>query len=182
MNENAYVEQGERSLEQVKVMAIKDQTTYEVAIAYTRVMKELKEQIVEYWKEPKKKAYDAHKAVTAKEKQMLDPVDRAEKLLRTKIGAYHAETEKKRREEEDRLREEAREQGMDDSLVTVEKPETVGVSYRDQWVWSVCSFSAVPDEFKSINKSLVNRIVRQDKGNTRIPGIEVKCKKIPVIS
>lgn len=182
MNETAFVEQGERSLEQVRSMEITDQATYEVAIAYTKVMKELETQIKEYWKEPKKKAFEAHKAVTAKEKEMLGPVERAEKLLRTKIGAYNAKLEEQRRKEEARLRDKARQKGLDDSLVTVEKPATMGVSYRDQWVWSVISFSSVPDEFKSINEALLNRIVRQDKGATRIPGIEVSCKKIPVIS
>ena len=85
---------------------ISDQESYEGAALFTKKIKEASKQVTEYWKTPKENAAKVHKDICAKEKQMLEPLKEAEKILKTKMIAYTTEQERKAREEEMRIRKE----------------------------------------------------------------------------
>lgn len=67
-------------------------------------LKNIRKNMVAYWEEPKKLAYDAWKGVVAKEKNMLDQVDITITGLTRKINVYL--TEEKRKAEEERKKQE----------------------------------------------------------------------------
>jgi hypothetical protein len=93
--------------EHINSIAVRDAETYEVAGRYVLDLDGLRRKIVDYWAEPKRKAFEAHKAITEKEKQMLRPIDDKRKLLDRKISDYLTE-ERRRRDEEQRKLDEQR--------------------------------------------------------------------------
>ena len=79
---------------------VDDPASMEIASEMVLELDAMKKKVVDYWAEPKKNAYDSWKSITAKEKEMLDPIDTARDGLRRKINFYL--TEQKRKEDEER--------------------------------------------------------------------------------
>jgi len=71
---------------------------------------DLLSKIKSYWKPLKEKAHEAHKAITAKENEMIKPIEERKKLLSTNISAYLTEQDRIKREEQRRLDDERRAQ------------------------------------------------------------------------
>jgi hypothetical protein len=83
-----------------------DKQTYEAAAEHVLNLDSTLKKIKEYWAGPKKAAYDAHKAITRKENEMLEPVEEVKKGLIAKINKWLAEESAKQRAEQARLDEE----------------------------------------------------------------------------
>jgi hypothetical protein len=130
------------------------------------------------------------------------PLEEAKKYLQSEGKRYLTEQEKIRREEEARLREIARKEEEDRRMKEAEQAEKEGNHeeaeaiiqeeiyvpapvvertvpkvdnrlFKKQWKWRVIDINKVPVQYKVINETMVNGIVRSMKGSTRIPGIEV---------
>jgi hypothetical protein len=71
-------------------------------------LKDTEKKIKDYWKDPKEKSHQAHKAITEKENQMLKPVQTWIKTLNGKISNYLTDQENKRKEEQKKLDEQRR--------------------------------------------------------------------------
>lgn len=84
---------------------VDDPASMEIASEMVIGLDNLKKKVVDYWADTKKRAYDAWKGITAKEKEMLDPIESARDNLKKKINGYL--TEQKRKEDEERRRLEA---------------------------------------------------------------------------
>jgi hypothetical protein len=84
---------------------VDDPATMEIASEMVIGLDNLKKKVVDYWADTKKRAYDAWKGITAKEKEMLDPIESARDNLKKQINFYL--TEKKRKEDEERRKLEA---------------------------------------------------------------------------
>lgn len=104
--------------EKVKEITVTDKQTFEIAGELIIELDRLVKQIKEYWKEPKERAFQAHKAITAKESEMLRPVTDRRNDLASKIKKYLTDQERIRREEQARLDAERmkREQAERDKL------------------------------------------------------------------
>lgn len=89
--------------ERIKGLVITDKQSYQTAGEIIIDLDHLIKQIKEYWKEPKERAFQAHKAITAKESEMLRPVTDRRNDLAGKIKKYLTEQDKIRREEQSRL-------------------------------------------------------------------------------
>lgn len=87
-------------------IVITNQETYENAVKFAKTIKEANKKVTEYWKPSKESAALAHKTICQKEKDMLEPLKKAETILKSKMIEYTTEQEKIRQEEEIRLREE----------------------------------------------------------------------------
>jgi hypothetical protein len=109
MDENALKQEIMTVDERIAAVVVCDAQTYEVAGKMVIDLDGLKKKIEAYWKEPIEKAFQAHKALTAKRGEMLKPVDDRRKTLTQKISAYLTEEDRKRREEQRRLDEKRRE-------------------------------------------------------------------------
>lgn len=93
--------------DKVNAIMVKDAETYELAGAMVLDLDGLRKKVVKYWEEPKRRAYEAHKAITEKEREMLRPIDEKRKALDRKISDYLTE-ERRRRDEEQRKLDEKR--------------------------------------------------------------------------
>lgn len=93
--------------DQARSLKVYDQETYNLATGRLRGCVSLRIEIVDHHKDMKSKAYQAHQAVCAAEKKLLDPVAEAEAILKHSIAVF--ETEQKRIEDERRRQAEAEE-------------------------------------------------------------------------
>lgn len=90
-------------VDQYRALVVNSQETYEQAAEYIVALSGLVRKIKDYWREPKERAHQAHKAITAKETEMLKAVEDALQVIRKKTSAYLTEIERRRREEQARL-------------------------------------------------------------------------------
>jgi hypothetical protein len=101
-------------LAQARTMAITTPDDAANAAAFLKELKAVKLKITETFGPLKKAASDAHKKVVAVEAQHLEPVEKADRLVRDKVGAWNAEQERIReqqlREAQEKAEAEARAQ------------------------------------------------------------------------
>ena len=67
-------------------------------------IKSMSKKVEEYWKDPKKRAKEAHQLICDKEKEMLLPLKDSEKIIKNKISAYNEELKRKAEEEAERIK------------------------------------------------------------------------------
>jgi len=108
-------------------LVISDEISFRVAGELTRQVKQVQKSVTEYWEPMRKSTYEAYKTVTDHKKEMLDPLERAEKTLKRKISEWSREQEHLRREEEERQRRLAMEE-MERKLAEAEAAEAAGDS------------------------------------------------------
>lgn len=77
---------------------------YETAAELTAEIKRMQKKVTDYWEPMRKSTYTAYQDVMAHKKEMLDPLEAAEKTLKRKMGAYTLKKERERREAEERMR------------------------------------------------------------------------------
>ncbi len=94
--------------DQVKAVVVNSKESYESASTVVIGLDGLKKKIEAYWKDPIEKAFQSHKALTAKRAEMLKPVEERRRILTGKISAYLTEQDRIRREEQRRADEERR--------------------------------------------------------------------------
>lgn len=116
--------------------------------------------------------------------------EEAEKLR--KLAEKEAENEKKKI---DAKIERAKASGKDEKIEELEAQkeaiiplntpvaapplETLkGVSYRDKYTAEVVDFKLLPDEYKMVNQSALDKVVQATKGAIQIPGTKIKKSKI----
>ena len=89
---------------QAAAITIQTDTDLDYAGRLTREVKAAQKKVDEYWKPLWRSSYDAYKNVNDHKNEMLDPLKKAEQILKQKITAYQMAQERKRREEEARIR------------------------------------------------------------------------------
>lgn len=85
-------------------MVIDSDDRYNQAAAFLQRIMGQKKTVTEFFKPMKDAAHKAHKQICDREKVMTDPLGKAEKLVKQKMGAYQQEVERKQREREAELR------------------------------------------------------------------------------
>lgn len=94
---------------QARAIVITDDVTYRGAAGFlTEGVKALEKEILDFFRPLKRKAKELHDDLCSQERQKLEPVREAERIVKGAVQAYLDECERKRREEERRLAEEAR--------------------------------------------------------------------------
>lgn len=88
-------------------LVITNDIEYSMAGEYTKQVKNMRKKVTDYWEPMRISTYNAYKAVTDHKKQMVDPLDRAERILKGKISGYIAMKEKERRAREEEARRQA---------------------------------------------------------------------------
>lgn len=165
---------GLAAISEAKSLKIENQQDYDRAAAFLLEIKRRAKQMKDYWKPTKEAAKAAHSQVCQREKEMLAPLEEAEKAIKASMAGYQmavqiarlqAEQEARRRqqEERDRLLAEAAEaeksgdmQGamvgmaMAEMVEDMKAPNTVsfeqakGTSTRRRWRARVIDERAVP--------------------------------------
>lgn len=90
--------------ERVNAVVVKDQTSYEAAAELVKEVKRIQKQVTEYWEPLRINAKAAYDAVLTRKKEMLTPLDKAEKALKKKMGDYATEVERRRKAAEEAIR------------------------------------------------------------------------------
>lgn len=70
----------------------------------TKEIKRMQKKVEEYWKPIYENAYSAYKAVNEHKKEMLDPLKKAEGILKQKLSEYSMKKQREQREKEEALR------------------------------------------------------------------------------
>lgn len=83
---------------------------YQDAAEFLKTLKDQAGKIKDFFKPLKDAAHKAHKEVCDREKQMLDPLAKAESDIKKAVGKYLAEQERKRKAAEERARQAAKEE------------------------------------------------------------------------
>lgn len=83
---------------------------YQEAAEFGKAIKAKANEITAFFKPMKEAAYKAHKEVCDREKQMLEPLAKAERLVKQAMGGYAIEKERRRRAEEEAARKAAEEE------------------------------------------------------------------------
>jgi len=183
----------EQELEQGGALMVKTAnsltiTSHEDYDKGTAILKDIKarvKKVKEYWKEPKANADAAHKALVAKEAQMLKPLQEAESIIKKAMLAYTTEVERKRREAEEAARKvreaevrrleaiaaQAEAQGDEDTaeimrdmaeevplgeISAAAAPTAKGVSVRTTWKARVIDPRLVPAYFEGAELRTIN--------------------------
>lgn len=188
--------------EQAKGIAVIDNASLLISNEILLRIKDIRKEISEAFDPIIKKAYEAHKTAVAQKKKAEAPLIEAEGYIKPQIATYIAEQERKRREEEERLRQEAlraeEERKLQEAIIAeqegnqeeaeailneqtfipppiVEKatPKLQGVSISKVWKFRVVNPDVIPRMYLLPDIVKIGQIVRSLKGSTNIPGIEV---------
>lgn len=91
--------------EQAQVIEIASSEEFEFAAEWLRsVLVPLKDQIRQTFRPHIQRAHELHRMLCADEKRFMEPIERAEAIVKTTMGGYHARVESERRAAEQRAR------------------------------------------------------------------------------
>lgn len=158
---------------------------YQSAAEFGRAIKAKANEITAFFKPMKDAAHKTHKEVCEREKKMLEPLAKAEKLVKQAMGAYVTEQERKRKEAEEAARRAAaaeaerkladaislEEQGREDeAAAAIEEAEVIDT------VGSSLTISAAPPKVKGVTAKRDYEIVGVDGAKVPInfAGIELR--------
>lgn len=186
---------------------ISDAKTMAEAADFLLEIKRRRKQWAEFNKPAKQKLDVLKKELLDRERQIDEPLERAEnQIIKPAMIQFQQLEDRKRREEEDRQRAEAKRREEDARLreaevlaqdgqkeladamldapvvvapIVIPRSETpAGISYRDSWQFEVMDVHSVPREYLTIDEKKIGGVVRALKGETRIAGVRVWCEKI----
>jgi len=188
--------------DQAKLIVVSDKDSMAMADNTVEAIGALIKEVDGTFKPLADKAFQAHRSITAKWKEVKQPLEDAKTYLVNQVKAYQrkvreeAEAEQRRlaeiarkQEEERRLAEaiEAEQCGnVEEAQAIIEEemfvptpivrpdvPKVDGRKYTTKWSWKVTDINKVPREYLIVDQIKMNGIVRAMKGQTRISGIEV---------
>jgi hypothetical protein len=126
--------------DEVIVLKIIDQATYDLAADKFRAAADIEKQIKDHHAPLKKKAHETHKAICDAETKLLKPVVEAKSFLSRIIGEWDAEQERVRLLEQRRLEEQARQLAEEEALASAIDAEQNGADAEE--IEAVLSSSA----------------------------------------
>jgi hypothetical protein len=148
--------------ERANQIQITDHDSYEQAAEFLKSIKAMKTQIEDHHKPFIKAAFKAHKEAKSAEKKFTDPLNIAERIIKSKIGVYAMEQERKRKAEIEARRKDLDKAGHDDIPVepmAPEKPKVAGISTKKVLKWRVKNETRIKKEFMQINTTKINQLV-----------------------
>ena len=109
-----------------KKLAITDDVSLSIGNQLLLSIKDIRKQIADTFDPLAKKAHDSHKAILEQKKKAEAPLVEAEGIIKPAISRYMAEAERKRREEEERIRKEMEKRAEEDALAAAIEAEDAG--------------------------------------------------------
>lgn len=108
LDENALKSQTISLEVRAEALVVSNDEQYRDAAEFLKVLKEQSSKVKDFFKPLKDAAHKAHKGVCDREKMMLDPLTKAEAVIKKAVSEYLAEQERKRKEAEERARRAAK--------------------------------------------------------------------------
>lgn len=160
---------------QASELVIKTEADYVNAAEFGRELKRQAAKITDFFKPMKDAAHKAHKQVCDREKAMLEPLKKAEIAVKEAIGAYQMEVERKRREEEERLKrlaEAEADRKLEEAVEAEKRGDALSaeVSIEEASLLSACNLSvaAAAPKAEGVSTTVDYEIVAIDDGNVPI--------------
>lgn len=197
------IEQGISKISQDAIsMTVTDMNSYKQAGMVLLAFNEMDKSIKAYFKPLKESARKAWKTVCERENEELARLAPGMSHLNQAMTAYKIEEDRKRREEEERLRREAlkaeEERRLQDALqaeqegneeeaeaiietpvyipppiIETQAPKIDGLGMQTIWQWKITNETLIPRTYLKVDEIKINGIVRALKDKTNISGIEV---------
>jgi len=174
--------------------------------AYLKANKTLMKEITDTFGPLKKKAHEAHGALVAAERKHLEPLEKAESVIKGKMSTWAIEQElirvakeselraaAQKAEEERRLAEAqaAEDRGdkaeaaqllaapVDVPVVQVQSaaPEIKGIAYVENWSCEVLDEKQVPREYLLVDTKALNQMAKALKSKFNVPGCKARMVK-----
>lgn len=114
-----------------KETSIQTQADYEQAAAVLRNLKQLQGKVKDYWEPLRKSAKAAYDSVLEKKKEMLTPLEDAEKALKDQMTVYTVQQEEKRKAQEEEMRQAARRESdlkLEEAAAAEQSGDTAGAA------------------------------------------------------
>jgi len=111
--------------QQAQMVAIINDSDYAAAGDMTKSVKQMQKKVKEYWEPLRISAKAAYDEILGHKKEMLEPLESAEKILKGKMSGYLAEKERKRKAQEEAMRRLAQ-QEMERKLAEAAAAEAAG--------------------------------------------------------
>ena len=151
-----------------------------------------------------KAAHAAWKAAVSHRDSILKPLEKLEAVVKDAVARYDEEQERKRKEEEAKLKAQLEEEKrkLEEKLQSAKRADTraaiaakletlesviVSVPARiektegeymvEVWRWEIVDAAAIPREYLVPDEKRIAGVVRVMKGETRIPGVKVWSEK-----
>ena len=91
-------------------VTVANDVDYQKAAGWLENIKSQQKKVKEFFEPMRKAAKETYDSVLGRKKEMLDPLDNAERIIKNKMAAYHDEQERIRQEKEEELRRLAQEE------------------------------------------------------------------------
>ena len=189
--------------EHARNIIIQNEAQFKAAAEFGRSIKAKQAQVKEFFEPMRMSAKRAYDEVLSRKKQMLDPLESAEKIVKQTMSEYRMEEERRRKAAEEAARKKLDEAAdlekagnyeaaayamsdaevMDDYAKTgiayAAPAKTAGVSVKKDWEIESVDPALVPIsvsgyEIRPVDLKAVLRLVRTTNGMIQIPGIKIK--------
>ena len=199
----------QKTIDEHKDLVVKDDPGFVAAQEAMKVIKGRIKFVEDWFKEPIKKAHEAHKSLTTKRSESLKPLQEIFKNIGGQCSTYQAEQERiaeeKRREEEERLRKEEEDRRLEDAEALEEAgkteeaeqvlndpinvapppkqapPKVDSVSYRENWKYEIQNRELIPRDFMKPDEVKIGQFVRAMKEKASIKGVRIWAEKSPIV-
>ena len=178
--------EGEKRVELAKQIKIVGPESYEGAVDELRRVVNLKKQIVAAFERPKKLAFEAHRAITKLEGDLLTFPVGAEAVIKREIGRWEDVERRRREQEQARISEDLRRREEDERLeqaealsdaghqeaaealldqpivapvVEIRHEKPAGISTRGKWTWRALDDSKINRPFLMRDDKKINQTV-----------------------
>lgn len=92
------------TLDKIKEIQIIDNESNKNATDLLKLIKSKAKAIQDYWKDTTERAYKIYKDLKAKEKEMLEPLQNAENIIKSKMSDFIIQEQRKAQEEQEKIR------------------------------------------------------------------------------
>jgi len=180
-------------LEKMEQLTISNNDQFEETGAFVQGIKGKQKEVKGHYEQKRVKTYDAYKAVTTEISSYIDPLAKAERIVKKKLGDYRIEMENKRRiEEAEKLaiaeaeaevqqQSYAKELGddsiLDEPLIVAppvletEVPKMKGISFTTVWKFAI--IGELPREYLMPDLKKIQGVVDALKESTAIANVRV---------
>ncbi len=152
---------------EIRSIEVVDRPSCSMMAEALRRIADVKKKITDWYGPRKADARRVWQQLVDDEKLFLEPLVEAEKTGKQEIARFELAEKRKASEMAAQV---ALETGVPAVIVL---PKTEGVSTTTLWRWRVTDVDAIPREYLVPDEKLLNKVVRERKDSTRIPGIEV---------
>ena len=183
-------------------LSVITESDYQGAADMLRTIKTVSKKVDETFDPAIGAAHEAHRVAIATKKKFSEPLNAAEKTVKSKMSSWSMEQEKVRAAEQDRLRQIAYREAEDKRLAEASKleaagrkeeamqtldapivaapvvmapavPQTQGIAMKKVWKWEVENADLIPRAYLMTDDAKIGGVVRAMRGETSIPGIRV---------